>query len=174
MSRYGKAIAWCRVFLKGNSFTAYAGSEVAIALLFPMEKIFESYIAGLLRKQLAPDIRMKTQDSCHSLFDQPSQTFALRPDIVLESGERTTVLDTKWKMLSSSKSNCGIAQADMYQMYAYGKKYEADRVMLIYPKSDAVFSDPARPGPIRYISEDGVLVEVLFVDLREEEGSLIS
>lgn len=170
MSRYNKAIAWCRVFLKGNSFTAYAGSEVAIALLFPMEKIFESYIAGLVRKQLAPGIHMKIQDSRHSLFDQPSQTFALRPDIILEGGgDRPIVLDTKWKMLSSSKSNYGISQADMYQMYAYGKKYKAESVVLIYPKSDAVLSDPEP-----YVSDDGVLVEVMFVDLREDEGRMIS
>ena len=34
------------VFLQGKSFTAFSGSEVAIALLFPMEKLFESYVLG--------------------------------------------------------------------------------------------------------------------------------
>lgn len=167
MSHYGKAIAWCRVFLKGNTFTAYTGSEVAIALLFPMEKIFESYIASILRKQLPPEVRMKTQDSRYSLFDQPSRTFALRPDIVLESGEHTTVLDTKWKMLSASAYNYGISQADMYQMYAYGKKYDADSVVLIFPKFDVVGAEP-----IFYESGDGVSVEVVFVDLRDPEKSV--
>lgn len=167
MSHYGKAIAWCRIFLKGNTFTAYAGSEVAIALLFPMEKVFESYIAQLLRKQLPPDLRMMTQDNRYCLFDQPSPKFALRPDIVLESGEFTTILDTKWKVLSLTAHNLGISQADMYQMYAYGKKYDADRVILIYPRSDAVGSTP-----LVYESRDGVKVEVAFVDLRNCEKSL--
>ncbi|NLW88780.1 MAG: hypothetical protein GXY43_03545, partial [Clostridiaceae bacterium] len=133
----------------------------------PMEKIFESYIASILRKQLPPEVRMKTQDSRYSLFDQPSRTFALRPDIVLESGEHTTVLDTKWKMLSASAYNYGISQADMYQMYAYGKKYDADSVVLIFPKFDVVGAEP-----IFYESGDGVSVEVVFVDLRDPEKSV--
>ena len=52
-------------------------------------------------------------------------------------------------------------------MYAYGKKYNADRVVLIYPKSDDIGE-----APIAYVSDDGVQVEVVFVDLREEEESV--
>ena len=50
-------------------------------------------------------------------------------------------MDTKWKRLSGSlKNNYGISQADMYQMYAYQKKYEAkgnnvNGVTLLYPMS---------------------------------------
>ena len=36
MNHYERALSWCCVFLKGNSFTAFAGSHVALALLFPM------------------------------------------------------------------------------------------------------------------------------------------
>lgn len=39
---YTTALRWCKVFLTGKSFTSFAGSEVAIALLFPMEVLFES------------------------------------------------------------------------------------------------------------------------------------
>ena len=34
----------------GKSFTSFSGSEVAFALLFPMETLFESYIAAQLKK----------------------------------------------------------------------------------------------------------------------------
>jgi 5-methylcytosine-specific restriction enzyme subunit McrC len=160
MTHYGKALSWCRIFLKGNSFTAYSGSEVAIALLFPMEKVFESYVAAKLRQRIGKDVTLRTQDNRYSLFDSPARTFAMRPDIVLESADNTYVMDTKWKLLSSGISNNGISQSDMYQMYAYSKKYDASRILLLYPLSDAI----ARTD-IAYSSDDNVKVDVAFIDL---------
>lgn len=167
MSHYDKALSWCRIFLKGNSFTAYSGSSVAVALLFPMETVFESYIAAKLYKAITPDIKMVPQDSKYSLFDQPRRAFGLKPDIVLHSRDTTVVLDTKWKLLSAGPSNSGISQSDMYQMYAYGKKYQAERVVLIYPFTEDV-------GKIRteYTSKDGVRVAIKFVDLRDPDTSI--
>ena len=52
MKDYETALKWSRVFLEGKSFTSFSGSEVALALLYPMETLFESYIATLLRKKL--------------------------------------------------------------------------------------------------------------------------
>jgi 5-methylcytosine-specific restriction enzyme subunit McrC len=63
--------------------------------------------------------------------------FRLKPDIVINHG--TIIADTKWKILDSDKTHQGVAQADMYQLYAYGKKYKDPRcedLYLIYPKSE--------------------------------------
>jgi len=167
MSHYDKALSWCRVLLKGNSFTAFAGSEVALALLFPMEKIFESFVAAKFRKHLGSGVSLRTQDNRYSLFDSPTRAFALRPDLVLESGERTVILDTKWKLLSSNLRYNGISQSDMYQMYAYSKKYDADGIVLLYPQSESVSK-----GEIRYASDDNVKVDVSFIDLRNVDSSI--
>jgi 5-methylcytosine-specific restriction enzyme subunit McrC len=167
MNHYDKVLSWCRVFLRGNSFTAFAGSEVALALLFPMEKVFESFVAAKLRKYIGSGVTLRTQDARYSLFDSPVRAFSLRPDIVLEFSGRTVVLDTKWKLLSDNARNSGISQSDMYQMYAYSKKYEADRIVLMYPYSDAVSKTD-----IRYVSDDNVKVEVTFIDLKNVDGSI--
>ena len=167
VSYYRKALSWCRVFLLGNSFTAFAGSEVALALLFPMEKVFESFIATRFRKHLGTGINIRTQDNRYSLFDSPSRAFALRPDIVLEFDERTIVLDTKWKLLTDSARNKGISQSDMYQMYAYSKKYEADGIVLVYPNSNLI-----NRTNISFASDDNVKVSVSFIDLRNVEDSI--
>ncbi len=167
MNHYEKALSWCRVFLRGNSFTAFSGSEVALALLFPMEKVFESFIAAKFRKYIGSGINLRTQDTRYSLFDSPTRAFALRPDLVLEFGGHTVVLDTKWKLLSDNARNSGISQSDMYQMYAYSKKYDADGIVLLYPHSDAVSKTD-----IRYASDDNVSVRVLFVDLRNADDSI--
>lgn len=169
MSHYDKALSWCRVFQKGNSFTAFAGSEVALALLFPMEKIFESFIAAKFRKHLGSGVSLRTQDNRYSLFDSPIRAFALRPDLVLESGERTVILDTKWKLLSDNVRNNGISQSDMYQMYAYSKKYDADGIVILYPQSDSVSK-----GEIRYASDDNVKVDVSFIDLRNVDSCIVN
>lgn len=167
MNHYDKALSWCRVFLRGNSFTAFAGSEVALALLFPMEKVFESFVASKFRKHIGSGVSLRTQDNRYSLFDSPTRAFALRPDLVLESGERTVVLDTKWKLLSDNVRNSGISQADMYQMYAYSKKYDADGIVLLYPHSDSVSR-----SEIKYASDDNVRVDVSFIDLRNADSSI--
>lgn len=167
MHHYDKALSWCRVFLRGNSFTAFAGSEVALALLFPMEKVFESFVAAKFRKHIGSGVILRTQDARYSLFDSPTRAFFLRPDIVLEFDGHIIVLDTKWKLLSGNSLNNGISQSDMYQMYAYGKKYGADRVVLLYPYSDAVSKTD-----IRYASDDKVRVDVTFIDLKNPDGSI--
>jgi len=167
LSHYVKALSWCKVFLKGNSFTAFAGSEVAIALLFPMEKVFESYIAAKIRKHISNGYKVWTQDYRYNLFDRPTPAFSLRPDIVLKSDSQTIVMDTKWKLLSPSDRNFGISQSDMYQMYAYGKKYNAAKIILLYP-----FSREFGNSEIAFESIDGVRVEVAFINLLDADESI--
>ena len=161
---YTTALRWCEVFLMGKSFTSFAGSDVAYALLFPMETLFESYVAHLLKKQLNPmEYTVSPQDKRFHLFDEPNKRFLLKPDIVVKQNadQAIIVLDTKWKLLSEAKPNYGISQADMYQMYAYQKKYDAQKVMLLYPTSDSISADKR----ITFKSDDGVDVEVKFIDL---------
>lgn len=167
LSHYQKALSWCKVFLRGNSFTAFAGSEVAVALLFPMEKVFESYIAAKLRCSVSPEVELMLQDVRYSLFDRPTRAFSLRPDIVMTDGNDVIVMDTKWKILSENVRNYGISQADMYQMYAYSKKYGASKITLIYPKPGGL-----RGMDISFFSDDGVNVEVYFIDLLQSDESI--
>lgn len=160
---YDTALLWSRVFLKGKSFTSFTGSEVAFALLFPMETLFESYIAAQLHKRLKNSkYSISAQDRKYHLFDEPSKRFLMKPDIVISDKiqKQVFIMDTKWKVLSDSKANYGISQADMYQMYAYQKKYSSENVTMIYPMTDKVENKE-----IQYQSKDGVNVKICFVDL---------
>ncbi|MPN51951.1 hypothetical protein SDC9_199602 [bioreactor metagenome] len=132
-----------------------------------MEKVFESFVAAKFRRHIKSGVNLRTQDTRFSLFDSPTRAFALRPDLVLEFDGHTVVLDTKWKLLSDNARNSGISQSDMYQMYAYSKKYDADGIVLLYPRSDAV-----NRSDIRYTSEDNVKVDVSFIDLRNADESI--
>lgn len=172
MKDYSTALLWSRVFLMGKSFTSFSGSEVALALLFPMETLFESYVATLLKKHLTPiGYTVSAQDKSYYLFDDPKR-FAMRPDIVIhrKSDGAIFIMDTKWKILSDSKANYGISQADMYQMYAYQKKYGAQNVTLLYPQTEKMMLN----SKIEFKSQDNVAVKIQFVDLFSIQDSIAS
>ena len=169
---YATALLWAKVFLMGKSFTSFAGSEVALALLFPMESLFESYIATLLRRNLDASIfTVSAQDRSYHLFEEPKAVFQMKPDIVVTNKVQDTIfiMDTKWKVLSEEKANYGISQSDMYQMYAYQKKYDAKNVTLLYPKTELVQNDNIE---FREIYDDGVSVRVRFLDLFDIQNSI--
>ena len=169
---YDMLMRWSRVFLLNKSFSTFSDGHNAKALLFPMEKVFESYVAQQL-KNILPDLNwdVSSQDKGYYLFDSPRK-FALRPDIVITRNDGSTViLDTKWKSLvDKPQINYGISQSDMYQMYAYSKKYGTSEVWLLYP----INSEMRGHTDIVFSSVDGVNVRVFFVDVANIEKSLIT
>jgi 5-methylcytosine-specific restriction enzyme subunit McrC len=58
----------------------------------------------------------------------------LEPDILIERAERRLIMDTKWKLLAPGKrGRGGIADGDLYQLYAYARRYGSPRSVLLYP-----------------------------------------
>ena len=173
---YGTLLLWCQLFLSGKSFSSFSGSGVAFALLFPMETLFERYVAVQLKKILpAEEFLISIQDKTHYLFLSPSKKFLLRPDIVITRKRDNAIFicDTKWKLLSSKKVNWGISQADMYQMYAYQKKYNAKNITMLYPITEQISQKIEHEKEIQFTSDDGVIVRVRFVDLFDIKKSLM-
>ena len=153
-----------------KSFTTFSGGHNARALLFPMEKVFESYVAKKLKRALSDTgWQVKAQSWGKYLFKEPRR-FALNPDIVIKrNGDSDIILDTKWKALNENASqNHGISQSDMYQMFAYSHRYEAPEIWLLYPLNNRVRS----LAPIEYKNEDPVRVRVFFVDLEHMDQSM--
>lgn len=174
---YANLMKWSKVFLLNKSFTSFSGKVSSRAILFPMEKVFESYIAQQVRKKFLPDNwEVSIQDNGYHLFVEKSASnsrpiFSLKPDIVLKKENKIVILDTKWKrLISESRKNYGISSADMYQMYAYAKKYEENgiipEVYVIYPKTDVMKESKY------FESNDGVKVNIFFIDLVNIEKSL--
>jgi 5-methylcytosine-specific restriction enzyme subunit McrC len=92
---------------------------------------------------------------------------------LLLRGERQVhVLDTKWKLLEeqlcTTEHKYRINQADLYQLFAYGQKYQGGEgdMMLIYPKHPGFlaplppfhFDDRLRLWAVPFDLEDGKLV----------------
>ena len=169
MEDYITLIEWSKVFLFNKSFTTFSGSLSSRSLLFPMEKVFEAYVAKNIKKVFCEEgWNVSSQDKGYYLFDTPKK-FALRPDIVVKKNQKTVVMDTKWKRLNNdSRSNYGISQSDMYQMYAYAKKYGTPEVILLYPHT----YEMRDRNDIRFSSDDNVDIQVFFVDVSNIEQSL--
>lgn len=183
---YEVLMKWAKVFLQHSSFTSFSGSGSAVSLLFPMEKVFESYVAAHLKKICAgKNMKISVQDRCCYLFDrlngEPYRKFALRPDIVITgpgssdcNRPERIILDTKWKRLVNDRGrNYGISQADMYQMFAYSQKYQTSEIWLLYPLNNEM----RNCGPIKFESTGSsgrinCTVSVFFVDLADTKNSM--
>lgn len=160
MGYYAAALAWARLILGEESPLTGVGRHLAPSLLFPMEAVFEAFVAKHLSTQLRHLFIMKTQAQTHHLVRHQEQNwFRLNPDLLIQNSARDLiVLDTKWKLLDGLKSNgtdkYGLAQSDLYQLHAYGQSYidGVGDVVLIYPKTDSftqplpVFEFPKTPG----------------------------
>lgn len=180
---YEQLMIWSKVFLRKKSFLPKAGSDSAITLLYPMEKLFEAYVGQEVKRIFENHGEVQEvhlQHRKHYLFEQTQPVkhsiFRLIPDVAIESAldlGKFVVMDTKWKKISSDASNkYGISQTDLYQMYAYSKKYAHEQkgapVWLIYPKTEKT---PIFENGNGIIFEDEAdkssKVKLFFVDLAD-------
>lgn len=143
MAHYQPIKPWCELIIQQTTPLAVAGEWEGMSLLFPMEKLFERYVAACLRDSLPPDATLHVERRSEYLCEhQGRKVFQLRPDLMITQGDKSWVLDTKWKRLDAGafEQNYGLSQSDFYQLFAYGHKYLRGRgdLVLIYPKR-AVF-----------------------------------
>lgn len=176
MEMYDSPIAWAKLILNGDSPLSMDGKSSAISLLFPMEAIFESYVANILRKQLKQEYSLKEQIRSETLVKHKGENwFRLKPDLTLHVGSEKSpicVMDTKWKLLDASKGNgtkkYGLSQSDFYQMFAYGQKYLKGQgsLILIYPKTEK-FNKPIEGKFIFSEEGEGLNLFVLPFDVSD-------
>ena len=146
MRPYQAIKPWCTLILEKLNPNFQHGLHSGISMLFPMEQLFEGYVAYHLQRSVSKEARFKSQASTQHLVTHTArgrmaqQWFQLRPDILVSYGETKSVMDTKWKLLDANQDTTaekyGIGQADLYQLFAYGHKYQNGHghMLLIYPK----------------------------------------
>ena len=146
MAHYQPMRIWCELVLGEFMPIALHGKTKGISLLFPMEKLFETYVGHMLKKQLIPELELKCQARSKYLCKHgDGDIFQLRPDFLIKQGEQTNmVLDTKWKIASENDraNKYGLSQNDFYQLHAYGHSYLGSngQMLLIYPRNPKLLS----------------------------------
>lgn len=153
MIHYKPVKSWCDFILNEQSPFSLAGSHHGLSFLFPMNFLFEKYVAVVLQNQLDNDFLVKEQAASRYLIEEhladdycATKIFQLKPDLMIKKGDQNiAVLDCKWKVINSSnrEKKYDISSGDMYQLYAYGQKYMSGKgnLYLIYPES-TIFNKP--------------------------------
>lgn len=145
--RWESLYALARLFLKRDWQATHRAADAGqgITLLFPMNDLFEAYIAALMRKALRPaGLTVETQGGrLFCLIEEGEggrNCFQTKPDMIVRlgtvaSGHAVAIVDTKWKRLvaASEDRKHGVSQADVYQMMSYGQLYECPELVLLYP-----------------------------------------
>lgn len=122
-----------------------ASAPEGLTLLFPMNDLFEKYIAAMMRKALTGSgvevVDQGGHRACLGAFTgehlESGEVFRTRPDIILRRrGEVLAIIDTKWKKLARDPLDRkhGVSQADVYQLMAYARLYPTRELMLLYPE----------------------------------------
>ncbi|MFC3175009.1 McrC family protein [Novosphingobium bradum] len=148
-----------------------------LSLLFPMNDLFERYVAALLPRALAGTGCTTDAQGGHKfcLTDEgppARQLFQTRPDLIVRdaAGDAAMVIDTKWKRLHPTVDDAkqGVSQGDVYQLMAYGRLYECPDLVLLYPHHAGLGADrferaflirPCHSQRLRFASVDVSLNE---------------
>ena len=127
---YETALAISKFIILNFAPNISSGSENMLALLFDMNSLWEEYILA----------RLKQTDEQITVYGQQSTTFwngiTIRPDIVIEKGGETFIIDTKWKKMNGGKPSTD----DLRQMYVYNDYWNSDKAMLLYPSNESSFN----------------------------------
>jgi len=124
---YEQALELARLIILNYTPDIRSGQEQMLSLLFDMNELWENFVFVRLKKYLRnmPEWQIKAQVSKRFV-----NGYTLRPDIYLENtaNGKKFIIDTKWK-----HGNQHIDIADLRQVYVYGKYWNAEKVMLLYP-----------------------------------------
>ncbi len=155
--RWRSLVDLARLLLGGEwqQTHAQARAPEGLTLLFPMNDLFERYVAVQLRRALADSgldvVAQGGGKYCLGPWQgEGGYSHATRPDILIKHGDRVVaVLDTKWKNLIK-----GVSHADLYQVMAYARLYGCPRLILLYPGTPGevapdVDTRGIAPGPDR-------------------------
>lgn len=150
--RFGTLLSFCKMILLGQNPAPAAGKERTFSLLFPMEQLFEAFIAAVISRHAAyfgferSTIHIQAAGRQEHLLRREESgrpIFLMKPDILIgqpASPQPRMILDTKWKCLKTTdqdrKNN--ISQSDIYQLYAYATHYRCLNNILLYPQIEGV------------------------------------
>lgn len=174
--------------LADNAPDLRAGPEASFSLLYNMDALFERFIAKFIERHvLAGDDRPasllgwvpRPQSKGHVQYllyerkgDQVGSRGVLRmkPDLLIAREQEHFIVDTKWKHIDPGP-DARPGNQDFYQLYAYLKRFNCPRVMLLYPSAEpAIGSDfSLEPGKDPAIS---VRFVGLARDLSKPEGRM--
>lgn len=175
LALYDEIKPWTELILGEYMPVSTQGEWRGMSLLFPMEKLFEHFVAYHLRRNL-PEYTVKTQHATEHICEhQTSKIFKLKPDIFIDRSKAqmpNVVLDTKWKLINQNdrSGRYGLKDTDIQQMFAYSHYYlkHESEVILIYPYRAGKFDQPLDDFGFR--DTEGAKLRVVPFDIDKPEN----
>lgn len=151
MQHYEQVMQWVELFLFNRGPATYSGKHINQSLLFPMERVYEDFITyGFRHYQNEYKYKVVAQGPGKRMM---VRGHTMRPDISLctSSGTVQFILDAKWKHIGKNGNEPidDVSSSDLYQLYAYGKRYNCRAVALVYPKNKHF----TRPSTVRFFDD---------------------
>jgi len=126
---YREAITISMLLLLNYHPDISRGRNHVLALMFDMNSLWERFVLCSLKKY-APDEYLIKGKMKKTFWESELKTkVGMEPDIVILQGEKTYILDTKWKMINGNRP----LDDDLKQMYVYTKYFESSYTALVYP-----------------------------------------
>lgn len=158
---YHEALKIARMIILNYSPDIKTGHENMLALLFDMNQLWEEYIYRMLVRAKPENCRVSFQNS-QVFWKTQSYIKRIRPDLVITTQKdgrpENIIVDTKWKSIDFQNP----ADDDLKQMFAYNIYWDADKSMLLYPKTS---SSPEPWGSYLKGKENGHSCRLAFVDV---------
>jgi 5-methylcytosine-specific restriction enzyme subunit McrC len=141
--RYRDCFSLAELFLRNVPPDLGGGQSRAFSLFFDMNFLFEEYIGRVAKRALRPrglTVRLQSPQKYLAVEEgQQLPSFLMKPDVTgFRNGSVSWILDTKWKELAAGEARDGVAQSDLYQMYAYASCYNCVDVVLLYPHHESL------------------------------------
>lgn len=148
----------CKLILNQQLYSNNTYDLSQWCLLFPMEYIFEDFLAGFLETWFSKDWKVHYQKSDMYLAEtsEGNNVFNMQHDIFLtakDESKRKIIVDTKYKLRPTKFKDDpkkGVSQNDLYQMVSYAFKRGCTDIILIYPN----ISESVMP-PDRFVISSG-------------------
>ena len=175
-SYYIRPLQYAEFFLRKQSLMPYKGKNALPSLLFPLNEMFEDYIENILKEN---NLEVLSQFSKYNLISNgEKELFNTKMDFVILKENSAVIMDAKWKCLNTSDEKLEVAQADLYQLFAYAEIIKHKRnienvsLALLYPKTEK-FTEAKKWTYFNGTEISIVPVDVLDFDNNEQLLSLM-
>lgn len=133
---YSSILDSCKLILSQKLYSSNTYDLSQWCLLFPMEYIFEDFVAGFLEENFSSKWKVEYQKS--KFLSNTPEVFKMQHDIYLTSklSNKNVIIDTKYKLRVGNfkqEGKKGVEQSDLYQMVSYAFKRGCTDIFLLYP-----------------------------------------
>lgn len=147
---YQNLLNSCRMILEQSLYSSESADLSQWCLLFPMEYVFEDFLAGFVERHLSKDWCVEYQKSEMYLAtnSKSENVFNMKHDMFLTSKkdeEIKIIVDAKYKLRTKAdlkEKKKGISQSDLYQVVSYALRRGCSDVFIIYPNTTEEISEP--------------------------------